>query len=295
MKTLKVMEESLLQEIINLDNICFSRSSTPRTEENIKMLIKSNPNGCLALREKDRLIGYAFTRIEGSLGFIGPIGVHPDFRGGGYGKKLIEKCVEALQKNDCTMIGLETLPEWGDRLGLYQKLGFTLTYPTVLYEEENVEPVTIHQERIVLGKKVLREDVDTFLGEMYVENCGYMLRSDVEQVLEMAPGNISFYYVNDRIEGVMYYYEELYPLAGAAFLKNEENLDYFIEMLQYMEILLDVRYIPFRVNARYKKSNDLINRGFRVRRCYARLMYRECEGIFEFPEKDGFVARAWVG
>jgi len=103
----------------------------PRTHRNALACLNLNPTGCF-VAETDKLVGYIFTRIWGTTGWIGTFGVHPDYQGQGIGQSLLTAAVEHLQGANCTTVGLETMSDSPYNVGFYSRFGFLLTYPTVL-------------------------------------------------------------------------------------------------------------------------------------------------------------------
>ena len=106
-----------------------------RTHGNVLACLNLNPTGCF-VAETDRLVGYIFTRIWGTIGWIGTFGVHPDCQGQGVGRKLLTAAVEHLQEVSCNTIGLETMSDSPYNVGFYSRYGFLLTFPTVLLVKE---------------------------------------------------------------------------------------------------------------------------------------------------------------
>jgi ribosomal protein S18 acetylase RimI-like enzyme len=107
----------------------------PRTHDNVLACLNLNPSGCF-VAETDKLIGYIFTRVWGTKGWIGTFGVHPHRQGQGIGKSLLSAAVEHLQRASCTTIGLETMSSSPSNVGFYSRSGFLLTFPTVLLVKE---------------------------------------------------------------------------------------------------------------------------------------------------------------
>ena len=94
------------------------------TEEFLRLEWEVSGKGALLLHDSRRVVGFVFARVHGSEGWFGPLAVHPDSQGKGYGKKIVVCCVEYLKGQGCTTIGLETMPRTFANLGLYTKLGF---------------------------------------------------------------------------------------------------------------------------------------------------------------------------
>lgn len=68
----------------------------------------------------------------GNEGYLGPLGIIESYQNMGLGKALISKSIDYLIKN-CNMIGLEVLPENGNVIGIYQRMGFTPGFPSYLF------------------------------------------------------------------------------------------------------------------------------------------------------------------
>jgi ribosomal protein S18 acetylase RimI-like enzyme len=107
----------------------------PRMHGNIWACLNLNPAGCF-VAETDRPVGYIFTRIWGTMGWIGTFGVHPDCQGQGVGRSLLGAAVEHLQAAGCKTIGLETMSDSPYNVGFYSRFGFLPTFPTVLLVKE---------------------------------------------------------------------------------------------------------------------------------------------------------------
>jgi GNAT superfamily N-acetyltransferase len=103
----------------------------PRTHGNVLACLNLNPTGCF-VAETNKLVGYIFTHIWGTTGWIGTFGVHPDCHGQGIGQSLLTAAVEHLQGASCMTIGLETMSDSPYNVGFYSRFGFLPTFPTVL-------------------------------------------------------------------------------------------------------------------------------------------------------------------
>jgi len=125
------MKASMFKEIILLDNECFGRGGNFRSIDNLAELMANNPDGCFVVLHKDEIADYTFTRILGSAGFIGPLGVKPVLQGKDLGRAIVQASVDTLIRADCTSIGLEVLPSKISNIGLYQKTGFIPGFSTM--------------------------------------------------------------------------------------------------------------------------------------------------------------------
>jgi ribosomal protein S18 acetylase RimI-like enzyme len=96
----------------------------PRTRECILACQALNPQGCFAAEDGGDIVGYVFSRMWGTVGWIGVFGVHPERQRGGVGARLLARASESLQAAGCGIIGLETMPDWPANVGFYARHGF---------------------------------------------------------------------------------------------------------------------------------------------------------------------------
>jgi ribosomal protein S18 acetylase RimI-like enzyme len=113
----------------------YSDPIPPRRDENIVACLNLNPNGCF-VAEMEEVVGFVFTHIWGTTGWIGTFGVHPDYQGQGIGKTLLDYAVKYLQEAGCITVGLETMPDSPYNVGFYSRFGFQFTYPSALLVKE---------------------------------------------------------------------------------------------------------------------------------------------------------------
>jgi ribosomal protein S18 acetylase RimI-like enzyme len=95
-----------------------------RSRANVLSLLQKDPNGCFVAEEGHRLVGFIFSRTWGSVAWFGPFAVLPGRQGRGVGKQLIAASLGYLGGVGASVIGLETMPDMPDNLGLYLKQGF---------------------------------------------------------------------------------------------------------------------------------------------------------------------------
>ncbi|MFQ5823985.1 MAG: GNAT family N-acetyltransferase, partial [bacterium] len=92
--------------------------------EFLEMYLASNPNGSFIIEKDGDIIAYCFSRLWGTVGWVGPLSVIPSEEGHGYGKEVVSACLEFLKKNGAQTIGLEMPSHSNRNLGFYTKLGF---------------------------------------------------------------------------------------------------------------------------------------------------------------------------
>ena len=97
--------------------------------EEIKETLVERPSNILTfvLIVDERIVATSTIIMEKKLRYqqvcchIEDVGVHPDFRGKGYGKKIVEYCVGFSKTNNCYKVKLNCS---NDLIEFYQKLGF---------------------------------------------------------------------------------------------------------------------------------------------------------------------------
>lgn len=136
--TIGRMHEDDFDDIIRIEQLAFkSYNLPPRTRKNIAYSYSLNPTGCFTAKNNGTPVGFIFSRVWGSIGWIGTFGIDEDFRGKGIGKQLLRAALTNLKENEkCRVIGLETMAESGYNIGLYLKEGFTIITPTLIVEKE---------------------------------------------------------------------------------------------------------------------------------------------------------------
>jgi GNAT superfamily N-acetyltransferase len=93
---------------------------------------KANPGAAWCATLNGLLVGSAFASNWGSVGFFGPLTVHPDFWDKGVAKKLLVPVVDYFDKCNTKVAGLFTFANSSKHVGLYQQFGFWPQYLTAI-------------------------------------------------------------------------------------------------------------------------------------------------------------------
>ena len=105
-----------------------------RTIRELRYSTSLDPGANLvAIAADGAMIGFVLARTWGEVGWFGTFGVPTQFHGLGIGRALIEGVTAHLRRS-CRIIGLETMPESGNNVGLYTKTGYAVTFPTLILE-----------------------------------------------------------------------------------------------------------------------------------------------------------------
>ncbi len=134
-----------------------SGPNPPRTRENVLACRALNPAGCF-VAEEGALVGYIFSRVWGSLGWIGVFGVDLERQGRGLGRQLLHAAIGSLRAAGCTTIGLETMPENSYNVGFYARGGLRPAYATLALEKPVRAPLQMPTTGLLseLGEPALR-------------------------------------------------------------------------------------------------------------------------------------------
>jgi predicted N-acetyltransferase YhbS len=90
---------------------------------------KADPTAAFAAEVDGKLVGSNLATHWGSIGFFGPLSVHPDFWSQGVAQRLIEPVMAQFAQRGTRQTGLFTFPNSPKHHALYQKFGF---YPRFL-------------------------------------------------------------------------------------------------------------------------------------------------------------------
>jgi GNAT superfamily N-acetyltransferase len=92
----------------------------------------AHPEAAFAAEVDGQVIGSNLATNWGSVGFFGPLTVHPDYWDRGVAKRLMEPVIDLFDKWGTTHAGLFTFPHSVKHVGLYQKFGFWPRFLTPL-------------------------------------------------------------------------------------------------------------------------------------------------------------------
>ena len=101
----------------------------------------ADPTACFAAEVRGEIAGSNFVTKWGSVGFFGPLTVHPSFWDKGIGQSLMEPVMECFSRWDVTHAGLYTFSHSVKHVGLYQKFGFSPRFLMAIMSK-SIEPRT---------------------------------------------------------------------------------------------------------------------------------------------------------
>lgn len=114
---IKKFEKKYLDDVYNIEKICFSN---PWSREDLENQIDSGTSHFLVADVHGRAVGYMGLQIFSGEGYVTNVAVLPQFRGQGIASALIARQME----NDMEFITLEVRQSNLPALKLYEKSGF---------------------------------------------------------------------------------------------------------------------------------------------------------------------------
>jgi hypothetical protein len=87
-------------------------------------IVNNNGGGTSNGNDNRKLVGSNFTANWGSVGFFGPLTVHPDYWDKGVARSLMEPTMQLFSKWNTKHSGLFTFAQSPKHISLYQKYGF---------------------------------------------------------------------------------------------------------------------------------------------------------------------------
>lgn len=92
----------------------------------------ADPGAAFAAKIQGKLVGTNFATNWGSVGFFGPLTIHPDYWDRGVGKRLIEPVIDLFSEWKIKQAGLYTFAQSQKHVALYQKFGFRPRFLTAI-------------------------------------------------------------------------------------------------------------------------------------------------------------------
>ncbi len=104
---------------------------------------QADPASAFAAELDGKLVGSNFATNWGSVGFFGPLSVHPDLWDKGVGARLVEPAMERFAEWGIEHAGLFTWSQSPKHIYLYQKFGFWARFLTAVMSRSVVERLRV--------------------------------------------------------------------------------------------------------------------------------------------------------
>lgn len=122
-----------------------------------RVRLTNHPDAAVVAMDRDRLIGSNFGTRWGSVGFFGPLTVHPEYWDQGVGQQLLDPIMQRFDEWDLSHAGLFTFAHSPKHHILYQKFGFWPRYLTALVGKQAQDPPQAAYKRLSTASKSERE------------------------------------------------------------------------------------------------------------------------------------------
>lgn len=141
---IRLMRETDVPAVRELEELCFTDSWS---EMLLMQGLGSRLDWFWVLEESGRIAGYANLRIIAGEGEVERIAVHPDCRGLGFGRKLMEQMVSFAREQGVSDITLEVRAGNETAIKLYTSCGFQKEAVRNGYYREPLEDAVIMWNR----------------------------------------------------------------------------------------------------------------------------------------------------
>jgi len=274
--------------------------------------LDGDPEGSfIAVDEREQPVGYIFTRTLGKVGFFGPFGVVPRAQASHVGKALVEATVRYMERQGCTTIGLETMPETAYNLGLYAKLGFRLFTLTLRLHKEigdgpralpsNVEVVQKPDEKLLVRIRDISLTLEPGLDQS----------KEVGLLGQYPLGAVLAYEAKARIRGfaLCYHFPDtvgLYPPSDAHDVRirmlgmdatqcGQPDLESFIGAIEAYTRSLGRKTVTLSLYAEYYASQmTLFRLGYKVHDGFPSLV-KLAQREYHVPHPEAVSLYEWAG
>ena len=120
---ISALQSSHLEGVAEIERLCFAE---PWSQQALALLLQNANLGVVALDEQGNPIGYGGLLTVLDEGQITNIAVHPNFRGMGVGKAILEKLIFESASRGIREISLEVRQSNLPARALYQSHGFEI-------------------------------------------------------------------------------------------------------------------------------------------------------------------------
>ena len=96
----------------------------------------ADPSAAFCAEAEGVVVGSVFVGNWGSVGFFGPLTIHPDYWNSGVAKLLLQQVMACFERWGTRHMALYTFPTSLKHVGLYRKFGFWPRFLTIVMEKE---------------------------------------------------------------------------------------------------------------------------------------------------------------
>lgn len=238
---------------------------------------KTDPTAFFAAKINGELVGTNFATNRGSVGFFGPLTIHPAFWDQGIGKRLMEPIVDCFRRWETTHSGLFTFAQSQKHVGLYQRFGFWPRFLTAIMsfsvQQEKQTPATMFSELSSEEREVALAACDELTDGIYP---GMSVVSELSAVYDQNIGDTVLVWKDAQLVGLAVCHcgagseggpESCHVKFGAV-ATDANSAGNFSQLLDACETLAawrGLKKLTAGVNtARIEAYQMMLNRGFKT-------------------------------
>src|SRR5687768_1137260 len=229
--------------------------------------------------DRGKVIAFNVAHMSGTEAWMGPLAVHPEHQGHGFGKSVVSAGVDLMRSAGAKVIGLETMPRTMDNIGFYSSLGLNPGYLTLTLtvDGEFAGPMSGDTRSLRLGT-LTPDEMDHSVRECASLTdsilAGYDFSREIQLTEELAIGDTLTLVRGDAIAGFALCHsvplvegrvrEELRVLKLV--VRHEEDFDLMVTILSDHARRSGTRRVALRMQGQYPGAyRRLMSRGARVR------------------------------
>ncbi len=168
--------------------------------EFIRARWSADPSATFAAKSEGQLAGTNFGTNWGSVGFFGPLTVHPDYWDRGIGKLLMEPIMDLFVRWGTTHAGLFTFAESQKHVGLYQRFGFWPRFLTAIMskpvKQTGGSSAKLFSALSAEEREAVLKTADEMTGEIFD---GLSLKREIEAIASQKLGDTVLLWKGSRL------------------------------------------------------------------------------------------------
>ena len=164
---------------------------------------RADPSAAFGAEAAGTLVGSNFAANWGSVGFFGPLTIHPELWDRGVGKTLMEPIMQCFDRWGTRHAGLFTFAHSAKHIGLYQHFGFWPRFLTAIMSKQ-VRPTARKPGWTMLSEVPQREQPEMLMACSRVTNAifdGLDLGSEVRAIADQRLGETILLFDAERLVG----------------------------------------------------------------------------------------------
>ena len=168
--------------------------------EFIRARWSADPSATFAAKIQGKLVGTNFGTNWGSVGFFGPLTVHPDYWDRGIGKHLMEPIIDLFSRWGSTHAGLFTFAQSQKHVGLYQRFGFWPRFLTAIMskpvKQADGSSAELFSALSAADREVALKAANEMTGKIFD---GLSVQREIEAIADQQLGDTVFVWEDSRL------------------------------------------------------------------------------------------------